>query len=71
MRSKIAQLTTQKSTLEQHISSVDSNWQDEVKETFFSRHIEPLRQSYSSQDSAMKQVTTVLEQAESEIASLM
>jgi len=70
MKSKITQLTDQKSTLEQHISGADNNWQDEVKEAFFAHHVEPIRRSYCQQVDAMERVTGVLEQAEREIESL-
>jgi hypothetical protein len=71
MRTKIAHLNDHKSSLEKYISDADYNWQDQVKEAFFSRHIIPLRQSFSYQIESMEQVTAVLEQSEREIESLM
>ena len=71
MRTKISQLSEQKTTLEQYVSNADSNWNDKVKNAFFSSHVEPIRQSYSNQYSAMNQVAMVVEQAEREIHSMM
>ena len=71
MRTKIAQLNEQKNILEQYVSGADNNWDDEVKQAFFSNHVSPMRQSFSNQISAMEQIATVVEQAEREIKSLM
>lgn len=71
MSTKVAQLSEQQNILEQYVSSADNNWHDEVKEVFFSRHIEPLRQRFSSQIDAMEQMLTALEEAERNIESLM
>jgi len=71
MRTQIEQLNEQKSQLENNVSGADSNWNDEVKEAFFARHVEPLRQDFSKQMNAMEQVAAFMEQAEREIESLM
>ena len=71
MRTKITQLNERKNILEQYVSGADNNWHDEVKQAFFSAHVSPLRQNFSNQVSAMNEITTVLEQAEKEIKSLM
>lgn len=71
MRSKIAQLADQKSTLEKHLSNADNTWQDKTKQTFFVNHAEPIRHSYSNQADAMEQMTAIIEKAEKEIESLM
>ena len=71
MRTKIIQLTEQKTILEQYISNADNNWHDEVKQAFFFTHVDPIRQSFPPQKGAMEYMTSVMEQAEREINSLM
>ena len=71
MRIKVAQLSEQQNILEQYISGADNNWFDEVKESFFSHHIAPLRQSYPNQIVAMEEIIPVLEEAERNIQALM
>ena len=71
MRIKVAQLSEQQNILAQYISSADNNWHDEIKESFFSHHIEPLNQSYPNQIVAMEEIIPILEEAERNIQALM
>lgn len=71
MQKNIAQFEERKNILEQYASRADSDWQDEVKQEFFSCHLKPLRQSFSNQINAMAAIAGLIEQAESEIRSMM
>lgn len=71
MRVKIEQLREQMYELEKYISRADESWNDEVKESFFSRHVGVIRQNFSTQIGNMEQITSEFERTEREIESLM
>jgi len=71
MHTNISKLNENKSVLERYISDADNNWQDEVKNSFFSNHVQPIRDNFTRQVDAMGQMVSTVESAEREIESLM
>jgi hypothetical protein len=67
----IEELEQNSARLETYIADADRNWQDNVKERFFSGPVTNVRQAHNSQMAAMKQVKSEFESAERQIFSMI